>query len=201
MTEALDIVLLAAGRATRMRGADKMLETLPGPFGPVPLVAAMARRCAQAGRARVVLGPGQEARRAALADIPCTMVEAPAGAGLGASIAAGVSGGAGPVMLVLADMPEITAADLHLLATLAARAPEAILRAAAADGTPGHPVVFPADLRGALAALDGDTGARALLQAEAGRVVLLPLAGRRALTDLDTPEDWADWRTRAAPPG
>ena len=187
------ILLLAAGRSSRMRGRDKLLEEVDG----APLLQVMARRATRAGvPVRVVLGPGQTARRAVLDGLPLEIVEAGGDDGMAASIRAGVAGLAGPVLVALADMPDISARDLHLMVSLGARAPEAILRAAAADGRPGHPVLFPADLLARLAALTGDSGARAILQAEAGRVHLLPLEGDRALVDLDTPEDWDAWRAR-----
>jgi molybdenum cofactor cytidylyltransferase len=193
MTEPV-ILLLAAGRATRMRGADKLLEPVPAPFGERPLLEVMARRCLRAGATRVVLGPRHAARRALLEGLEVEVLEAPEGAGMAASIVAGVAGLSVPVLVVLADMPDVTAADLHLLVALSQQAPDLILRAAAEDGTPGNPVLFPADLVPELAALSGDTGAREVLERHAERVRLVPLKGRRALTDLDTPEDWAAWR-------
>lgn len=192
------ILLLAAGRATRMRGADKMQEPVPGPFGDQPLLTAMARRCLRAGPTRVVLGPGQAARRALLEGLEVEVLEAPEGAGMAASIVAGVAGLDTSVLVVLADMPDVTAADLHLLIALSGQAPDAILRAAAEDGTPGHPVLFPADLLPELAALTGDTGAREVLKRHEDRVHLVPLEGARALMDLDTPEDWDAWRSGAS---
>lgn len=186
------IVVLAAGRGTRMRGADKLLE----PAHDMPLIRLMAGRAAKAGRTRVVLAEGQEERRAALDGVKADVIELPPGGGMAASIVAGVTGVSGPVLLMLADMPDITAADLHLLIALSRQAPGAILRAAGADGQPGHPVLFPADLVPHLRRLTGDRGARDILRAHAGRVHLVPLADDRALVDLDTPEDWADWRAR-----
>jgi molybdenum cofactor cytidylyltransferase len=190
------IVLLAAGRSTRMRGADKMLEAVPGPFGDQPLLTAMARRCLRAGPTRVVLGPGQVERAALLEGLEVDVLEAPEGAGMAASIVTGTQGVTTPALIVLADMPDVSAADLHLLIALSAQAPKAILRAASAAGAPGHPVLFPADLLPELRMLTGDTGARAVLDRHQDRVHLVPLEGDRALTDLDTPEDWADWRAR-----
>jgi CTP:molybdopterin cytidylyltransferase MocA len=40
--------------------------------------------------------------------------------------------------------------------------------------------------------LSGDEGARAILRRHPPRLLALP--GRHAVTDLDTPEDWARWR-------
>lgn len=185
------ILLLAAGQSRRMQGRDKLMEEIDG----APLLRVMARRALRAGvPVRVVLGPDQALRRAALDGLDLEIVEATGADGMAASIRAGVADVAGPVLLVLADMPEITARDLHLMLSLAAQAPDAILRAASRDGRPGHPVLFPADLVPDLARIRGDQGARDILQKAADRLHLLPLEGDRALIDLDTPEDWARWR-------
>jgi CTP:molybdopterin cytidylyltransferase MocA len=190
------ILLLAAGRSSRMRGRDKLLEEIDGQ----PILRLMAVRAAKAGvPVRVVLGPDQPARRAALAGLDIGIVEAEGDDGMAASIRAGVSGLSGPVLLTLADMPEITARDLYLMITLAGQAPGAILRAATRDGRPGHPVLFPADLLPDLARLTGDAGAKQILQREARRLHLLPLEGERAIIDLDTPEDWAAWHKAREP--
>lgn len=185
------IVMLAAGRSSRMRGRDKLMEDVDGD----PLLRLMARRAVKAGvPVRVVLGPDQPARRAALQGLTVEIIEAEDADGMAASIRAGVAGLSGPVLLALADMPEITANDLYLMVSLAAKAPKAIVRAATKDGRPGHPVLFPADLLPDLARLTGDTGAKSILTREAARLHLLPLADDRALVDLDTPEAWAAWR-------
>jgi molybdenum cofactor cytidylyltransferase len=42
--------------------------------------------------------------------------------------------------------------------------------------------------------LTGDQGARDLLRAHADDVRAVVLPARHAVTDLDTPEDWANWR-------
>jgi CTP:molybdopterin cytidylyltransferase MocA len=188
------ILLLAAGASSRMRGADKLMEPVQGE----PLIRRQARAALASGaRVVVTLPPDRPARQAALTGlgVNCVTVADPA-RGMAASLVAGLAAvprGAA-VIVLLADLPEITEADLRRLILAHAEAPEAILRAAAADGTPGHPVLFPSALRDELERLDGDGGARPILAAHGARVRLLPLAGRRAVTDLDTPEDWAAWR-------
>ena len=192
MGDEVTILLLAAGASSRMRGRDKLLEVVDG----APLLQVMARRAAKAGPLRVTLPEGNDARAAALAGIDCDTVQLPPGATQGQSLAAGVAGLTGPVLVLLADMPEITAHDLHLMIALSRQASGAILRAAAEDGTPGNPVLFPADLLAELRGITGDKGARDLLKQHRARVHLLPLPGRRALIDLDTPEDWDGWRAK-----
>lgn len=184
------ILLLAAGASSRMKGRDKLLEEVGG----APLLRVMAQRAAKAGPLRVTLPEGNVARAATLEGIDCETLLLLAGCSQSQSLVAGIAGLTGPVLVALADMPEITAHDMHLLLALSAQAPKAILRAAGADGTPGNPVLFPPDLLAELHEIQGDKGARDLLQRHQARVHLVPLPGRRALTDLDTPEDWAAWR-------
>jgi CTP:molybdopterin cytidylyltransferase MocA len=184
------ILLLAAGASSRMRGTDKLLEEVGGE----PLLTVMARRAAKAGALRVTLPEGNAARAGSRFRSRSRQVPLPAGCDQSQSLAAGVAGLSGQVLVMLADMPEVTAHDLHLLLTLSAQAPTAILRAADEDGTPGNPVLFPASLLPELQKIKGDKGARGLLKQHAARVHLVPLQGQRALIDLDTPEDWAAWR-------
>jgi CTP:molybdopterin cytidylyltransferase MocA len=102
--------------------------------------------------------------------------------------------GADALLLLLADMSEIEADDLRALLSAAARADGGtVVRAATGDGRPGHPVVFLRDQFDRLRRLKGDTGAREVI-ANADAVHLVPLAGDRALVDLDTPEQWDAWR-------
>jgi CTP:molybdopterin cytidylyltransferase MocA len=192
------ILIPAAGAARRMRGRDKLLEPVDGR----PLLARTAAVALATGAPVVVtLPPDRPERAAALAGLPVvTVTVADAAEGLGASIRAGMAAlpaGAGAVLLLLADLPEIETADLAAMIAAQART-GGILRASAGDGTPGHPVILPSRLFPELAALAGDEGARALLRRHP--VTPWPLPGRRAVTDLDTPEDWAAWRAaRRAP--
>lgn len=185
------IVLLAAGASTRMRGTDKLLETVDNQ----PLIRLMAERCVKAGPTRVVLGTDQNDRRAALDGLDVDIVEAHDTDGMAASIRAGVNALKNKaIMIVLADMPEITASDLHLLLGLHGQGLSPIVQAASADGTPGQPVVFAAKYLKLLAKLQGDEGAKSILKAHARDVARVPLKDQRATIDLDTPEDWAAWR-------
>jgi molybdenum cofactor cytidylyltransferase len=187
------LLLLAAGASSRMRGGDKLLQEVAGE----PLLARSAREALATGLAVfVALSPDRPARTRALEELAVVRVPVPdAAEGMAASLRAAVAAapeGAG-VAVLLADMPEITAADIGaLVAAFEATGRDRVVRAASEDGRPGQPVIFPARLRPALLALRGDAGGRDILARE--DVLLVPLPGRRALTDLDTPEDFAAWR-------
>ena len=181
------IVVLAAGASSRMRGEDKLLRPVEG----TPLLLRAVRAACAVARDVAVVLPRGHPRRAWLGDAPARIVEVDDRA-MSASIAAGVAAcPPGAVSVHLADMPEIGAAEHATLASAWSRGTATILRAAAADGRPGHPVVFDASLRDALMGLRGDAGARDLMRAHEVETVRLP--GMRALVDLDTPEAWAAW--------
>jgi molybdenum cofactor cytidylyltransferase len=190
------IVIPAAGASARMRGGDKLLEEVEGR----PLIRRQAEVALMTGCPVVVtLPPDRPARGAALKGLAVTQVEvAEAAQGLSVSLAAGLAAVAPghAALVLLADLPEITTDDLARMISLHSSMPDAILRAVAEDETPGHPVLFPATVLPELRMMTGDRGARDLLRRHAGRLVAVPLPGRRAVTDLDTPEDWTAWRAR-----
>lgn len=196
MTLPLAVLLLAAGRSSRMRGRDKLLEPIHGQ----PLLSLMCKRILESGLECFVTLPSPSHPRAALIGTahPCFVPDA--AEGMGASIRKGVA--ALPdtvegVMLLPADMPEIDGRDLHRLAQAFGGATGPVIRGCGQDGTPGHPVLFPRRLFCDLKALNGDRGARDLLKAET--VIPVPLAGEHAVTDLDTPEEWVAWRRAQRP--
>lgn len=187
------ILLPAAGASSRMGGRDKLLETVDGQ--PL-LVRQTLRALATGAPVYVTTRHDRPARIAVLNALDVTQVcVADPDMGLSASIRAGVAalpGNVTAVMVVLPDLPDIETTDLIAMMAAQVASPDKILRATAQDGTPGHPAVFPPKFFAALGDLAGDTGAQALLRREGFTPV--PLLGYRAITDLDTPEDWAQWR-------
>ena len=188
-----EILILAAGSSSRMRGGDKLLELVDG----LPLLRRCALRALATGlRVTLALPPDRPDRLAAVQGLSLARVTVPnPGAGMAASLVAGLADlpPQAPVLLLLADLPDLTTEDLQSCLAVWAEDPQAIPRGMAQDGTPGHPVGFPTDLRGELLALSGDQGARHILTKHAARLRPVMLPGTHATTDLDTPEDWARW--------
>ncbi|MXU66127.1 NTP transferase domain-containing protein [Oceanomicrobium pacificus] len=191
------VLLLAAGAARRMEGRDKLLE----PVDAEPLLRRQAERALASGAARtvVVLPPDRPERAAALEGLDVrTVIARDAAEGMGASLRRGVlalDDDVDAALVMLADMPEIDTPHIDRL--IAAFSPDdgrEIIRSTSADGQAGHPVLFGRRYFESLAQLGGDQGARSIV-AEAGEhLVDVPLDGVAAITDLDTPAQWAAWR-------
>lgn len=177
-----------------MRGGDKLLEQVDGQ----PQLTRIAIAALATGApVTVALPPDRPARKASLQGLPLRHVTvANPGEGIAASLIAGLAALAAeaPLLLLLADLPELTAADLTQFLQDWRETPDLILRATAQDGAPGHPVGFPPWAKPDLATLTGDAGARAVLHRHRERTRLIALPHAHATTDLDTPEDWAAWR-------
>lgn len=197
----IPILILAAGASSRMRGADKLTQTIDGEA----LIHRTARIARDTGQpVLVALPPAPHPRHDAIADLDIRRIDVPnAAEGMNASLRTGLAQlpeDAEAVMILLADLPEITTADLRKVAD-AFRHDGATLiwRGATDTGKAGHPVLFSRRLFGELARLTGDSGAQSVVSAHKDRVALIPLPGLHALRDLDTPEDWAAWRASRSP--
>jgi CTP:molybdopterin cytidylyltransferase MocA len=189
------ILIPAAGASSRMRGGDKLLEKVRGQ----PLLRDRVTLALGTGaEVLVTLPPDRPLRRQSLAgldDPRLTLITvADPQTGLSASLRDAAHWAIGhpadALMILLPDLPDLTAEDIMFM--LQAFDFKSILRATSQDGTPGHPVILPASLFEALTRLSGDQGARDLLRTHP--VTALALPGKRAITDLDTPEAWEAWR-------
>lgn len=188
----LAAVLLAAGAATRM-GRQKQL--LPYRGSTLVEHAAAQALAASFSPVIVVVGAGSQTVRASLAALPVSIVENPLWEqGMGSSIAAGVSAlldtssEAAAVAILLADQPLVEAAALLAMRDIFIHQSPAIV-AARYSGSLGVPALFARRLFPALAALKGQTGARALLHDPSQKVVAYDLP--EAARDIDTPADFA----------
>lgn len=174
-----------------MRGRDKLLENVDGE----PLLRRQARAALASG-CPVLVGvpPGGTGRRRALEGLDLTLIDvAEAAEGLGATLRTAAVRIAGrPMAVLLPDVPGVGAPEIAAVLAAFAEDPDRPLRAADPDGRPGTPLVVPARLMPAFARLAGDDGGKSALAGET--VGLLRFPDDRATRDLDTPEDWADWR-------
>ena len=187
----LAVLVLAAGRSRRMGEINKLTRPLDG----LPLVAHAvdAALSADIGPVHVVTGHEAELVEAALAGRDLRFVRNPDFAeGMSTSLRAGVeaAGGAGGLLVMLGDMPDVSAEALRrLVRTFREHRGERVVAAEdAATGRRGNPVVWPRAMFDDLRAIHGDKGARDLLKAS--DAVTVPVEG--AALDLDTPEAFAE---------
>jgi molybdenum cofactor cytidylyltransferase len=184
-------ILLAAGAGRRFgvhRGAPKLLQPLPG-GEPVAVAAGRNLIAAVLGSIAVVRA-GDPELAAALEAVGLRIIEHPgADGGLGTSLAAGVAAtpDAAGWLIALGDMPWVQPETISALAQ--ALAAGASLVAPISAGRRGHPVGFAALWGDRLMTLKGDQGARDLIAAHAGQVVLLPTKDPGVLLDVDAPTD------------
>jgi CTP:molybdopterin cytidylyltransferase MocA len=185
-------MILAAGSSSRL-GFPKQLLLSEG----TPLVCRAAGAALGSGAWPVVVVVGANAGRIrpALARLPVLLVDNPAWTeGMASSIRSGIaalnqfSRSLDAALVALADQPAFSGESIGKLVA-AQHSTGLAIAAALYKGRLGAPALF---LRGhfaALAALTGEDGARALLNADPARVagVDLPELG----FDVDTPEDAA----------
>lgn len=186
----VEAVVLAAGRSTRMHGANKLIAELDG-----AAVVARAVDAALASRAaRVVVVTGHQAARvrAALAGRDVRFAHNRRYAsGLASSLRTGLRA-LGPdcdgALICLGDMPWVRAADLDALIAAFARAARPIC-VPVRNRRRGNPVLWPARHFAALRALSGDVGARGLLRRYAREVARVPVRSAGVMRDVDTAAD------------
>ena len=195
------ILILAAGSSSRMQGGDKLLEQVDG----APLLRTLALRALSTGtQVLVALPADRPERHKALEGLDIGTVRvADAQEGMAHSLRAGVAAlpeDTEAVMILPGDMPDLSTEDCNTLIAAHQTDPEAILRGATQSGKAGHPVLFPRRFFEDLQSLSGDVGARSVLKSNPDIVKLILLPDDHALVDLDTPQQWQDWRAAQAEP-
>jgi molybdenum cofactor cytidylyltransferase len=185
-------IILAAGRASRMGegGPHKLLAEFDG----VPLV----RRCALAALASgvtavaVVTGYRCTDIEGALDGLQLVCVHnAHYASGMASSLVAGFSTDAADradgVVVMLADMPDVSTADIDaMLAAFRRSGGKSVIRAVS-SGKHGNPAILPRSLYAGVLRLEGDVGARYIIETSGVPVVDVDI-GAGARLDVDTPD-------------
>ncbi|WP_375415590.1 NTP transferase domain-containing protein [uncultured Bradyrhizobium sp.] len=193
-------VILAAGRSTRMGGPNKLLAELGGKT----LVRIVAEQALASKAAEVIVVTGHQAAEVekSLGGLKVRLVRNPEfAAGLAGSVKAGISAVPEDVdaaVVCLGDMPLIDAQLIDRLIDAFAPDRGGLIVVPVSDGRRGNPVLWSRRFFSELMTLDGDIGARHLIARHGEAVAEVPVEGRGAFLDIDTPQ--ALEAARLAPP-
>lgn len=181
------VVLLAAGASQRF-GADKLIQPLAS--GLPVAVQACQNLMAATDEVLAILRPGNE-RLATLLRAEGANVAycIDAWQGMGATLASGIRHRptADGWIIALADMPWINPQTIRGVAD-ALRA-GATIAAPCLQGRRGHPVGFANTLAAELTTLNGDQGAKAIINAYPDQLTLIDSNDLGILQDIDLPGD------------
>lgn len=197
------VLVLAAGRSTRMGGPNKLLQEADG----VPLVvhAVKAALSSQAVEVVVVLGHMADQVKPAIervigAEKRLRFVINPDFAnGLSTSVRAGIASLGKEIdaaVAQLGDMPGVNAALLDRLMAAFSPVEGRSICVPTVDGKRGNPVLWDRRFFAEMTKVSGDTGAKHLIGEHADVVCEVEMTGEAAITDIDTPEALAAWRAR-----
>ena len=190
-------LILSAGYSTRMRGADKLLEKIDG----VSQLCRITKAAAENGVTFMTLPSADHPRNRAVSAILVQKIFLNnRNTGMGASIAEGVKyiqkneTNVTGIIIIPADMPLIDSKTIKAFFKAHSKFPESIIQAVDDNGL-GHPVLFPLHYFNDLMVLKKETGGKKIIKT-AKDTKVLKLEGRIATLDLDTPEDWKNWRNK-----
>jgi len=180
-------VILAAGQSRRMGNANKMTVEIDGK--PMVRHVAEAALSSTTDSVFVVTGHRPDDVKLALEGLDVTFVHNPDySGGLSTSLANGigaVSDQAEQTMILLGDMPYLEASMINEIVEAGKDNGNIVM--ATCDGKRGNPVLWPRRFFEELTRIEGDTGARHVIGANADQVVEVEI-GSAAAIDLDTPE-------------
>jgi molybdenum cofactor cytidylyltransferase len=182
--QSVTAIVPAAGLSRRFGGPNKLLQ----PWGQTTIVGAVVSTLAAFGLPVIVVTGRDPELVAATCPGATTVFNDRFEEGLGTSIACGarVVPDGHAILVALGDMPGLRADVLRTLLE-ADREGSSIFAPVyeSEPERPGHPVLFGSGYREALAGLNGDDGARSIIQANRSHLRLFPVSG--VLADIDEP--------------
>ena len=188
-------LILSAGYSTRMRGDDKLLEKIDG----ISQIYRIAKAAVTNGITYMTLPAIDHPRERALSGLAVHKIFLNnKNTGMGASIATGVKyiqdskSNVTGIIIIPADMPLIDSASIKAFYGAHSKYPGSIIQATDEKGY-GHPVLFPSRYFKNLMLLKKETGGKDIIKGSKN-IKILKFEGKVATLDLDTPEDWKNWR-------
>ena len=187
----LSLIVLAAGKSTRMRGRNKLLAKVDGK----PMIRRVVEAALQSKVDEVIVVVGWEANRVekALAEMPCRFViNKNYEKGQSSSVRAGlkeVADATQAILVLPGDVAKIDVRSINLVINSYYKKKQAIVTAAH-EGKPGHPILFDKQLFDEIGQIDEKTFGLKTVVTKYHRVARLVETGTpNVLLDVDTPEE------------
>jgi len=192
----ISMVILAAGKSTRMHGSNKLLANIDG--------VAMIRRVAQAALSSkvdeviVVLGWEEEKIRTALAGLDCRItVNRDYDRGQSASVKAGLAGvnpSTSAVLILPGDVARIDSDSINMVIDRYDHGGCRIV-IAGHEGRSGHPILLDKQLFPEIQRINEETfGLKAIVKKHPHETCLVETGSPNVLKDVDTAEDLDELR-------
>ena len=187
----LSLIVLAAGKSSRMNGRNKLLIKVEG--HPMIRGVVEAGLRSKADEVIVILGWEAEKIKKALEDLPCRfVVNKDYEKGQSSSVKAGLKevGESTQAILVLpGDVAKIDTSSINLVIDEYARLKGSII-VAAHKSRPGHPILFDRELFNEVEQIDEQSfGLKSVVKKHEGTVRFVEAGSSNVLRDVDTPKD------------
>ncbi|MGA2628107.1 MAG: nucleotidyltransferase family protein [Candidatus Bathyarchaeia archaeon] len=187
----IPIIVLAAGKSTRMRGKNKLLSKVQG----IPMIRRVVQTTLESkvDEVIVVLGAEADKVRKVLADLPCRLiVNKKYAKGQSSSVKAGlseISPMTRAVLILPGDVAMIDFPSINMVIEEYERGKHSIV-IAAHKGASGHPILFDKQLFSEIEQINEQTfGLKAIVKRHEDEVSLVETDSPNVLKDVDTPED------------
>ncbi len=187
-------IVLAAGRSSRMNGTNKLLAEIDG----IPIIVRTLQNIlrSKARPLTVVVGNDADLIRKALSQADLTdthIVSCPTYAmGLSHSLKAGIASLPSHVeaaIVCLADMPFVQPDDIDRLISEFNPAKNHLIVVPVHQGRQGNPMVWGKEFFAHIMKLEGDKGARQILEKYAQSIIEVEIHHQGIFMDIDSPDD------------
>jgi len=193
-------IILGAGQSTRMGTVNKLTIEIDGK--PMVRHVAQAALASHAEPVIVVTGHQRDDVAAALSGLPVAFTHNPDYAqGLSTSMKAGMAALPADIdgaVVLLGDMPRIAAKEIDTLITHFNPVEGRAIVVPTRKGKRGNPVLLGKQVFHELARVEGDSGAREVIAAHPDLVAETEMDGDGILTDIDTPQALAKFKSTRA---
>lgn len=187
----LSLIVLAAGKSTRMRGRNKLLIKIDGK--PIIRRVVEAALNSKVDEVIVVLGWEADRLRELLTDLPCRLIlNKNYGRGQSSSLKAGlreVAEATRAILVLPGDVALIDSRSINLVVEEYNRAKASIV-VAAHEGRLGHPILLDKKLFPEIEQIDEETfGLKFVVKKHQNEMRLIEAGSANVLRDVDAPED------------